>query len=358
MIDDNVILTEEPKPKSRARKPKANVPSPVQNLIDALKFISVAQKKSGPPEVQFSMMCGGWIAASNGILTVATPVEEDLTACPHTTQFLDALSKCGQDIAITQLSSNTISVKSDKFKGLIPCLTMDSLQITGPDPQAGIMTEAVKSALGAAAVVAVEGSAMPVFASVLLQASSCVATDGACMLEAWHGVNLPPGLLVPRAAAIAVAKCAKQLTGFGFSQSSVTFYFVDRSWIKTQLYDAQYPNYKGILDVDGLNPWALQPDFFKAVKTLEGFSKDGNVYFGDGLLYTDLILSEASTYHIEGLPQGLGFGVQYLLKLEPFMQTVNFDKANRRVHFFGDKVRGALMALDIPDAANTYAFEK
>ena len=353
MIDDNVAMPEEQaKPKSRARKPKAMVPSPAQGLIDALKFISVAQKKTGPPEVQFSMICGGWIAASNGIITVATPVQEDLTACPHTTQFLDALTKCGQDLVITQLSSNTISVKSDKFKGLIPCLTMDSLQITGPDPQIAPLTEAVKSALGAVAAVAVDGSAMPVYASVLLQAGSCVATDGAAIVEAWHGTDLPPNLLLPRAAAIAVAKCNKLLSGFGFSTSSVTFYFSDGSWLKTQLYDAQYPNYKAVLDVEGLNPWALQPDFFKAVKMLEGFTKDGNVYFGDGLLYTDIILSEASTYHIEGLPQGLGFGVQYLLKLEPFMQTVHFNPEGRSVHFFGDKVRGALMALDMPNTSN------
>jgi hypothetical protein len=107
------------KPKHRARRPKATA-NPAASLLAALKFVAVAQKKAGTVQQQFGMISGNWAAASNGVLTVATKVEEDLVACPHTLQFIDALSKVGEELSITQLTANALAVSSGAFRALVP----------------------------------------------------------------------------------------------------------------------------------------------------------------------------------------------------------------------------------------------
>ena len=61
--------------KHRARRPKATA-NPAASLFAALKFVAVAQKKTGTVQQQFGMISGNWAAASNGVLTVATKLNQ------------------------------------------------------------------------------------------------------------------------------------------------------------------------------------------------------------------------------------------------------------------------------------------
>jgi len=337
---------EEPKKKTRARRAaKPTEPNVAASLIAALKFVSVAQKKVGTPTQQHCAISGNWIVASNGVIMVGAKIEEDLTACPHTLQFIDALAKCGQELNITQLSENTLSVKSDKFKALIPCAGFAELELNAPDVKIAEIDDRIKAAFDCVACLTVEGAPNAVHAALLLQSGSAVATNGFALLEYWHGIDLPP-MLIPKASAVAIAKAGKPLTGFGFSGTSATFWFEDGSFIKTQLYGERYPHYGQILNVE-TNPWPLPDEFFKAVHAVESFSKNGIVYFDNGLLSSREVEAEATTYKIEGLPEGMGFNAKYLTTLEHAIKTAHFNKESNKLFFFGDAVRGVLMGVEL-----------
>uniref|UniRef100_A0AAU7YTS6 Replicative clamp n=1 Tax=Stenotrophomonas phage vB_SmaS_QH3 TaxID=3229738 RepID=A0AAU7YTS6_9CAUD len=356
-IEDNVPPpADEPKPKkprSRARKQAASASgpkktaNPAASLIAALKFVSVAQKKAGPTGVQFSHLAHNWAAAFDGVLTVAAPIEEDLAACVHTLQFIDALSKAGDELSITQLSPNTLAVSSGVFRALVPCVAVEDVPIPPPDPQCAVIDDRIKAALAAVAGLATDGAPNATYAAVLLQANTAVATNGAALLEAWHGIDLPPGMMLPKVAASAIAKASKTLTGFGYSQSSATFYFEDGSFIKSQLYGERYPNYAPLLDVPGLNLWPVPEDFYRGVRAIESFSPNGNVFFEDGAVLSKMHKEEASTYRIEGLPERMGFSVKLLLAVEHAFKKAHFETDANKVVFYGDNVRGALMGLDL-----------
>src|SRR6187551_2425743 len=175
-LESNVAIPEEPKKKVRARRPKkTEEPSAAASLIAGLKFISPAQKKAGTIQQQYSAIAGHWIAASNGILTIGAKIEDDLTACPHSTQLLDALLKCGHELSITQLSETALSVKSDKFKAVIPCVSFAEVGLTGPDNQIAVIDDRIKAALECVMCLATDGAPNAVHAAVLLQAGSAVA---------------------------------------------------------------------------------------------------------------------------------------------------------------------------------------
>lgn len=350
-IESGVALPAEPEIKvkpttRRARKSKRGEPSAAATLIAALKFISVAQKKAGSIAQQHCMISGHWAAASNGVLTVASPIEEDLAACPHTLQLLEALAKCGEELNITQLSANTLSVKSGVFKALIPCVDFAEVLVSGPDERIAAIDDRIKQAFEAVSMLATDGAQQAHFAGVLLQAGSAVATNGAALLECWHGLDLPPGLLIPKASAVAIAKAGKPLAGFGYSPSSATFYFEDNSFIKTQLFNERFPNYQTVFPAD-CNPWPLPEGFFTAVHAIENFSRNGVVYFDENVVSSHEHETEASTYQIEGLPHGMAFNSKYLTMLEHAFNKAEFRKDENRVIFFGENMRGALMGVDL-----------
>lgn len=358
-LETGVAVPEEPaKKKPRARRAKKVEQSNVAaSLLSALKFVSIAQKKIGTVTQQHCAISGNWIAASNGVIMVGAKIEEDLTACPHTLQFIDALAKCGQELNITQLSENTLSVKSDKFKALIPCVTFGELELNAPDVQIAAIDDRIKTALESVACLATDGAPNAVHAALLLQSGSAVATNGFALLECWHGIDLPP-MLIPKASAVAIVKAGKPLTGLGYSGASATFWYEDGSFIKTQLYGERYPHYAAALNVE-TNPWPLPDEFFKAVHAVESFSKNGIVYFDNGLLSSREHEDEATTYKVEGLPEGMGFNAKYLTMLEHAMKTAHFSKDENKVYFFGDSIRGVLMGVQLnvptPENADEYS---
>ncbi len=354
-VSDDVTITEVPAvKKTRARKPKAEKrANPAANLIAALKFISIAQKKVGTVGQQFCLISNNWLVASNEILTVGTKIEEDLRACPHTIQLLEALSNCEDGLQIAQLSPTALAVTSGAFKALVPCVGMDAVSIPWPDPVCGSLNNKIKEALEAVCCLAVEGAEQAFKAAVLLQAQSAISTNGYAMLEAWHGIDLPPGLLLPKCAAQAIAKCNKDLAGFGFSNSSATFYFSDESFIKTQLFAEQYPNYKLILDKTLPKAFNLPTEFFKAVKAIEAFSENGILYFNNGHILSKDFSHEASTYKIDGLPNGMAFNAKYLLMLQHAIKKAVFIAESKMIYFFNGEIRGCLMGVDWKQKAET-----
>ena len=336
---------EAPKKKHRARRAKTTAVNPAASLLAALKFIAVAQKKAGTVQQQFGVISGNWAAASNGVLTVATKVEEDLSACPHTYQLIDALSKVGEELAITQLSPTSLAVVSGAFRALIPCVGFGDVGITGPDERCAVIDDRVKAAFEAVLPLATDGAQHAHLAAVLLQSGSAVATNGHVLAEYWHGIDLPP-MLIPKASAVAILKAGKALAGFGYSGPSATFWFEDDSFIKTQLFAEQFPNYQPLFNCEGLNPWPVPDEFYKAVRSIESFSRSGVVYFENGMLASNEQETEASTYKIEGLPEGMGFNAKYLLTVESSFKNVHFDEQSNKAFFFGENVRGVLMGID------------
>ncbi len=343
---DESQKVEAPKPKHRARRKKANKIEPAKRLIEALKFLKPVQKKTGNVQQQFCMITGNWAAASDEVMTIATKIDEDLSVCPQTAQFEEALKKTGEDLSITQLSQTALSVVSGAFKAIVPCVPFDSLSISAPDAPCAVIDDRLKEAFATLAPLATEGAPNAAYASVLLQAGSAVATNGHVLAEYWHGIDLPPGLLVPKAAVAAILKAGKPLAKFGYSGPSATFWFDDESFIKTQLYGERFPHYAPLFECEGLNPWPVPTEFFTAVRSIEAFTRNGVVYFENGKLASNELENEASTYIIEGLPEGMGFNAKYLLMVEKAFQNVHFDEDSNKAFFFGENVRGVIMGIE------------
>jgi hypothetical protein len=311
-------------------------------LLQAIKTINTVLSKDGQIYETHVRLENNWASAQTQILSIGEKITEDLNACPNAHTLEAALAKCGQSVSITQLDTK-LSIKSDKFRALVPCLPSENLPRAYPDPPVAALDDRLKASLLAVAPLALDENSV-VTASVLIHAGTVTATDRKVIIQSWHGIDLPPNLAIPKAVINPLIKNAKKLKAFGFSRGSVTFHFEDDSWLKSQMMAEQWPDVSRILDRP-CNAWPLPEDFYIGVKSLEPFSEDGFVHFDANKMLSHSEESLGASYEVYGLPKGPAFNIKQLKMIEPFAQKVDFlaDGPNGKcLMFFGDKVRGMI----------------
>lgn len=328
-----------------ARKPKPKSETKSNGFLEALQFCALITKATGPINETHVMLNKNWCMAFNGVLSCGHKIEEDIYASPQNKLMIEALSKCGQNLSITQLDNNRLSVKSDKFKAIVPCVEQYLLQPTIPDMPIAIVDNRFKEAMQIISGLNSEDGQRVVTASILMNGYSLIATTGTVIFEAWHGIHLPSDIAIPKAIIQPLIKTNKNLTRFGFSQSSVTFYFEDDSWLKSQTYAEPWPSLDGLLD-RSCNAYPLPPQFDIGVASVGPFSSDGNVYFAREVLLSHLDASTGASFEMPGLPAGPIFPVKQLQLIMPYIETIDFlapgPNNSRMLKFFGRSVRGVV----------------
>lgn len=317
--------------------PKKELPS----LIKALEFVALAQKDKGAPYQTHVMLGRNTAVAYDGVLSAGHLIEEDLTACPHTITLVAALKKCTGALSVTQLSNDKLSVKSGKFRSLVPCLPNATLPGIAPDPRVGYINNSLRDGLELLSPFIVENSQRVVTASAYIRPNSILATNGQVLLEYWHGIDMPPGLIVPKLFITALCKIDKNIVGFGYSESTFTVYFEDNSWLKTQLYNEKWPNCDDIM-ARPHSPVSLPPTFFDGLATVFNFVEDGRIRLRNGKIHSHADDNSGASYEVDGLTANAVFNAKHLKLLDGMIKTIDFTGNKGISYFYGDNIRGAL----------------
>lgn len=329
--------------------PKPRTPKPIEQksgLLSALEFVSCVSEKLGAPYETHVGLRNKWAVAFNGVVAAGSPIPEDIYAYPHTLLLCEALSKCSESYSLTQLDNDRLSIKSGKFKAVVPCLDPLLMQEALPDPQIVDISNKFKEAVEAVGVLANENAQHVLTASVLMNGASVISTNRVMLLEYWHGLDLPPNIPLPKEFVKALAKQKKNLTGFGFSNSSATFYFEDGCWLRTQLYADQWPDVSRILNREA-NLWSIDPQFFNALDAVASFSEDGNVYSRLNMLCSHADEGVGATFECNGIPNGFVYPIKQLMIMKPYVTKIDYmasgvADSSYCLVFMGDTMRGVI----------------
>lgn len=329
-------------------------PSSALSLIEALKFVTFAQKEIGESYETHCVFFEKWAYATNGILSAGHPIVEDLQACPHTKTLLNALSKCADSISVAKLDTERLSVTSGKLNVKVPCVNISEIPHIFPDPRIVGLDERITKALSIVSKHASEGAQTVLQASVWLRPQSAVATDRHIVVEAFHGTDLPPqGLTIPKASVKALLSCGKKLEGFGYSWDedgtprSATFYFEGGSWIKTQLYKEQWPDVDGLFNKFTPQFWPVPATFKQAVETTAPFSKDQWLHFRDNKVCSDFDPEKGASFECDGLPKLKTFNAEYLKCVADLATSIDFGtNATTPLLFIGESLRGMVASCN------------
>lgn len=340
-----------------ARTPKgrkAAINTQALKLGEALAFVSVASRDAGEGDwQQHCQFHTGYVAAFDGVISAAFPVEEELGCCPHTEQLQIAVAKCGASLAITLTEAGRLSIKGDKLRALVPTLALDTLPAITPDPQIAPLNDEMKKALACVGTLVSEGEDEMLKAAIMLDGGMAMSTNRTAALQYWHGNDFPPAVVVPKLFAVAVCKQNLALVGFGvgwrqnqeggWQAISLTFYFENGAWIKTQCYADPYPSFSAFMDVQSF-PGDTPPTLFEAVEAVAKFADGDAIWFGGGKVMSHPSEEVGAQHDVEALTGGKCFDPRLLKKVAPFAAKIDYITFDDRMLFFGDNVRGVVMA--------------
>lgn len=328
------------KPRGR-KKPEEST----SNLLAALKFVSLSQNDS-KAETQHThvLLSNKWAVATNPVFAMGHKIDDDLNVCPHTERLIDALSKCGDTLSVTTLDSGRLSIKSDRFRAIVPCVNAALFPPVLPDTPCASLNDALRAGFEAVAGILDNTNARPFATCALLQAGTVVGCDGYSLAEYWHGIDLPPGLLIPKPTITALLKTDKPLAKLGYSSNSVTFYFDDESWISTRVVVTSYPTYEKIFSAKA-NAWPVPDGFYTAIKHVSSFNEQGSVYFNGNSISSHATDDDGATYEIDGIPANQAYNGNFILLFENLATKFDFTTSADKCFFFGENVRGAIAAV-------------
>lgn len=337
-------------PRGRGRPAK---PTQAEQLLAALKFVSSG---TGGLDLWQNIvrLSGNMAITFNGQLAAGHPIVEELTLCPQLDKLEAALKKCGKSLVISETPGGQLSVKGDKLRAVVPCLRAEDLPPVEPDPPVAIISDVIKEAFKACGSLASEAGERVVEAAIVLEANCCTGSNGAAVLQYWHGIDLPPHMVLPKVFVAAVLKQDKALTGFGFSWrdgdvGSVTFHFDGGSWIKTQCYQDRWPieQCNAVLNVP-THPVDTPAGLFDAADAVADFSEDEWVTLAENAVMSHTDTAVGAQYEVQGLQGGKRFKAKYLKLIAPYVAKVDLTTYGDRAFFFGGpegQVRGAIIGL-------------
>ena len=359
-IDTDVPIPEEapvkPATGRRRGRPPGSSSKPAENaaMLAAVDFVGIVETELFEYS-RYAKLSNNFIVVYSNVMSAGHPIAEEINLCPQIEKLRAALIRCGRTLAITE-NNGQISIKGDKLRALVPCL-QEPLADISPDMRVvqgdfDILKEAFK----AANTVADEKSDRMMFASILLDPNTVTATNGLVLIQFWHGIsNLPPGTVIPKIFAQAVASVKYKITGIGgdFDTSagfmrSLTFWFENGSWLKSQCYEERWQDISKIINV-ATNPVPIYDGLFEAVEAVEPFCEGQAVHFCTNAVQSHPDGEAGAVYEVKDLPAGKIFNAKLIRQVAPYAKTIDLFAQSDRGFFFGgteaNPVRGVFMGM-------------
>lgn len=322
-------------------------------LLAQLQFVEQAQKDAhGQAAQRFAMFDKGVLMATDNFsytASIPTPFTE-LYCAVNVALLKTALGACTEPVELTQSSVEYLELKSGKVRADIPCIAPKDLLVSAPD--VGIAPNDYTPLLEGFAMLAPiceAKSERAAFETILVNGNTMTATNGHVLAEFWHGLDFPPGVVLPRSALKLLKATKKKPVNFGWNPgTSITFWFDDGSWFKTQLYKAEWPGISHLFD--GAPPSGSLPplpeEFAKALRLAAPFAKArhrGVDFLPEGV---SVMNKKGFFYEVDG-PQRGTYNPDTWLDLLPFITKAHFisEKDMNKAYVYGERFRGVIMGL-------------
>lgn len=336
---------------------KQKVSAQAEGLSKALAFVASVGERSDEFWQEFVRLQSRQAVSFNGVVGAGHPIEEELTVSPKLKLLQKALVKAGAKLTISELANGTLSIKGEKLDAKVPCVPAADLPPIYPDANLGypIDGDRIREAFRVCGALVTEAADEAFMAAVLLEGNQCTATDRKTIMQYWHGVNLPPGMVLPKLFVSAVLANDLPIVGFGFGQrptadgsfavGSLTFWFEGGAWIKTVCYADPYPTFAHLFDAPN-SPKEVPAGFFEAVETVASFNEYGFVTLAHEKVQSHSSDQVGASWSVKGMPGGKQITAKGLLKISGFIKAMDFTSAPDRLFFSGDgPMRGITMCV-------------
>jgi hypothetical protein len=342
-------------PRGRPKGSTNKKSTQAEALQTALDFVSCAENNLYEYGEYVNLVDNMAVVFSNQ-LSAGHPIEEELTLIPHLHKLRAAIAKCGKSLAITETEGKQLSIKGDKLRAIVPSWDEMLPAIEPDEPVVQGDFEILKEAFKVCSTLANENADKVHLTSLLLDPNSCTATNGAAIIQYWHGIALPAGIVVSKLFATAVMKQKLKIVGLGATinisgiTSSFTVWFENGAWIKTQCYEDRWPDIGPVINKE-TTPIPTPAELVEGIEAVSDFTDNGVITFTNGSVNSHDNPSLGAQYEVKDLECEKRFTYRLISQVAPWMNKVDLTTYPDRIFFYGGEasnpIRGCVMAMGL-----------
>lgn len=316
-------------------------------MLTELKFVQGAvAKKDFVPALTHFVIENGTVRGFNGTLALCSPIPFDVACKPKADTLVKAIANCQETVSLALTPAGRLSIKSGKFKAFVDCVDGDTPHVNPEGEHVAIDGEALLQALKVVSPFIGDDASRPWSNGVLLLGQSAFATNNVTLVEYWTGTGFPKPVNIPRAAIKELLRINEAPTGVQLSNTSVSFHFSGGRWLRTQLFETQWPDLTKVLNRES-SPAPLDERLFEALDVLKPFvDKMGRIRFtGGGRIATHEDADEGAGYDIEGFDHSGVYNIEMLNLLRGVATNIDWAAYPSACMFFGERLRGAIIGM-------------
>ncbi len=315
-------------------------------MLKELKFVMGAvSRKDFLPALTHFRIEGGMVRSFNGTLALSCPIPLDLDCTPKADPLVKAIQHCDETVTLSLTATGKLSVKSGAFKALIECVEEETPHVVPEGDRFEIDGEALVKALKTISPFIGDDASRPWSNGVLLLGHSAYATNNITLVEYWVGQPFPICCNVPKAAIKEMLRIGEAPIWAQATDNSITFHYSGDRWIRSQLFETEWPDINKILSVPSTQT-TMDDRLFEALVKLKPFAdKLGRVFFKDGVMSTHEQAVEGASFEVPDLQVEGIYQIEMIAKLQGIANTIDFTTYPKPCMFQGDRLRGAIIGM-------------
>lgn len=317
-------------------------------MLKELKFVQGAvSRKDLVPAMKHFAIEGGRVRSYNGVLALSSPIAFNIDCYPKADTLIKAIGNCEDTVTLALTPAGKLSVKSGQFKALIQCVEKSEVHL---EPT-GVVTqcdgEALLKAFKVLEPFVGDDASRPWANGILLRGASAFATCNVVLCEYWTSITFPNVVNIPHAAVKEVIRVGEAPSYLQMDEKSITFHYSDGRWIRTQLFETNWPDLSKVLD-RACNATDVDNRIFDCLDKLKPFvDKSGRIIYTAGKVSTHEDDEEGG--HVE-IPNSTMLGIYALdmiLLLKGVAKQADFSSYPNPCLFYGENLRGAIIGRKI-----------
>ena len=318
-------------------------------MLSALKFCagSVAKKDIVAALTHFAIE-DNRVRGFNGTLALSSPIEFDIACKPRAEDLIKAIANCEDTVQLALTAAGRLSVKSGGFKAFINCFNEEVTPHELPEGDSVELNgEAFLEGIKQIAPFVGEDASRVWAQGILYKDKSLFATNNIILVQYWLGVDFPHVVNIPRAAVKEMLRINEPPVCAQVAQNSITFHYEGERWLRTQLYDTNWPDLSKILDKP-FTPKPVVEGLFPALETVKPFiDKLETIHFKSSCVATHVNEDEGASQFVPGLDDEGKYNHTMLMKLKGIVEQIDWSTWPQPCLFTGAKnrLRGAIIGM-------------
>lgn len=318
----------------------------MSTILPSLKFVqgSVAKKDFLPAMTHF-VIENKSVRGYNGVIALCSPIDFDIDCKPQAAELVHAIAHCDETIVLSMTDAGRLRILSGNYKAFVKCVAEETPHVL---PEGETVTFEGSQMLDALRVVEPfvgEDASRPWSNGVLLRGQSAFATNNVTLVEYWIGADFPRVVNIPHVAIKEMLRIGEVPTHAQIAERSITFHYSGNRWIRTQLFNTEWPDLARILDAE-CNPQPIDERLFLGLEKIRKRADAMNrVFIKDGVLSTVQEEGEGAQYTVPGLQCEGAYSITMLELLGGIATRADFTSYPRPCLFFGERLRGAIIGM-------------